>query len=297
MTQLSSLVAATNIIDADCLAKGLFISSKDVDEHCRLAWLRNNDSSAAQAQAVGTSQNAVQRASRNVLQKVRDASMWMIGRVDRLVITRLFGACQVQVEKKGGAKVGTKENKIAAGKLLQRVILETQQNSLATERSAAMRSSDELLKGFNMFLADAMKVGARFVDAFGELSVLRTRLREAKKAGDSKAAARLEDGGMLDRRRYDLALSGSAPLGGAANRGVVGFRRARCENDLVGLAVDEPRHLLAGALHVLRDLPSEGVHRTGIPVQIVEERRHHVPHLRGHARRRIVVKINHFFHS
>ncbi len=51
VTQLSSLIAATNIIDTDCLAKGLAVSSKDVDEFCRLAWLRNNDASAAMAQA------------------------------------------------------------------------------------------------------------------------------------------------------------------------------------------------------------------------------------------------------
>ena len=39
-------------------------------------------------------------------------SMITFSNTDRLVITRLFGACQVQIEKKGGAKVGTKENKI-----------------------------------------------------------------------------------------------------------------------------------------------------------------------------------------
>ncbi|MBQ5362314.1 MAG: hypothetical protein IIU63_03110, partial [Clostridia bacterium] len=49
ITQLSSLVAATNILDADALTKGLKVSGKDVDEYCRLAWLRNNDNAAAMA--------------------------------------------------------------------------------------------------------------------------------------------------------------------------------------------------------------------------------------------------------
>ena len=72
--------------------------------------------------------------------KVGDVLMKPIGKVDRFVIKKLFGACQVQIEKNGGAKVGAKENKQAAGELLTKVILETQQNALATERSAAMRS-------------------------------------------------------------------------------------------------------------------------------------------------------------
>jgi len=256
VTQLSSLVAATNILDADCIAKGLRVSGKDVDEHCRLAWLRNNDSSAVQAQAVGTSQNAVQRAGRNALQKVRDVAMLPIGKVDRLVITRLFGACQVQVEKKGGAKVGTKENKIEAGKLLQRVILETQQNSLATERSAAMRSSDELLKGFTMFSADAMKVGARFVDAFGELSVLRTRLREVKKAGDSKAAARLE--GEIKRVRTQCVRSTVALVGVALFNAALAYAfkwlYRRDEEENLGTFIADTFGNMLGGIPFVRDL-------------------------------------------
>lgn len=256
VTQLSSLIAATNIIDADCLAKGLSVSGKDVDEFCRLAWLRNNDSSAAQAQAVGTSQNAVQRASRNVLQKVRDVAMLPIGKVDRLVITRLFGACQVQVEKKGGAKVGTKENKIEAGKLLQRVILETQQNSLATERSGWMRSDNELVKGLTMFSADAMKVGARFVDAFGELSVLRTLYREAKKAGNSKDMARLE--GEIKRARKQcvratVSLVGVALFNAALAYGFKWLYR-RDEDESLGSFIADTFGNMLGGIPFVRDL-------------------------------------------
>jgi hypothetical protein len=256
VTQLSSYIAAHGLIDADCLVKGLSVSGKDVDEYCRLAWLRNNDSSAAQAQAVGTSQNAVQRASRNVLQKVRDVAMLLIGKVDRLMITRLFGACQVQIEKKGGAKVGTKENKIEAGKLLQRVILETQQNSLATERSAAMRSSDELLKGFTMFSADAMKVGARFVDAFGELSVLRTLYREAKKTGNSKDMARLE--GEIKRARKQcvratVSLVGVALFNAALAYGFKWLYR-RDEDESLGSFIADTFGNMLGGIPFVRDL-------------------------------------------
>lgn len=256
VTQLSSLVAATNLLDAGSIAKGVKVSGKDVDKYCRLAWLRNGDDAAAMAQAVSTPKNAVQRAGRNVLQKIRDVAMLPIGKVDRLVITRLFGACQVQVEKEGGAKVGTEANKIEAGKLMTRVILETQQNSLATERSAAMRSGDELLKGFTMFSADAMKVGARFVDAFGELSVLKTLRKEAKKAGDGKEVERLNKEIKRARKqcvRACVALVGVALFNAALAYGFKWLYR-RDEEESVGTVVADTFGNMLGGIPFVRDL-------------------------------------------
>ena len=169
VTQLSSLIAATNVLDTTSIVSGLKIKTEDVDKYCRLAWLRNVDNQAVKAESV-TDQ----------VGKVGDVLMKPIGWFDRGVVKRLFAACQVQVEKDGGAKIGTEQNKIDAGKLLEQVILDTQQNSLATERSAAMRSPDELLKGFTMFSADAMKGFGRFVDAIGEVGVLKDELRTEK---------------------------------------------------------------------------------------------------------------------
>ena len=189
-------MASTNILDADTLAKGLSVKDKgDVNKYCRLAWLRNNEGAAVLAQSVTTGVNPVQKAGRDALQKVRDISMLPIGKMDRLVVRTLWGACQVQVEKDGGAKVGTEANKKAAGELLERVILETQQNSLATERSAAMRSSDELLKATTMFRSDAMKIGARWIDAMGKMYAISAQIRIAREslsAGDTRARAELE---------------------------------------------------------------------------------------------------------
>ena len=98
--------------------------------------------------------------------------------LDRLVIKKLFGACQVQVEKESGLKIGTEENKKKAGELLEKVIVETQQNSMATERSAAMRSGSELMKTLTMFTADSMKVFGRVMDSIGEVSVLKQKIKE-----------------------------------------------------------------------------------------------------------------------
>lgn len=174
LTQLSSFGAAGNMLDVGSIIKGMAIKTSDVDEYCALAKLRNNDNTAAMAQGVldRTTKTGV------VLDKVNktgDLLMKPIGMVDRFVIKKLFGACQVQVEKNNGLKVGTEENKVKAGELLEKVILETQQNSMATERSAAMRSGSELMRTITMFSADSMKVIGRVVDSVGELSVLKAK--------------------------------------------------------------------------------------------------------------------------
>ena len=171
VTQLSSLFASSSILDADSITKGMFISAKDVDTYCSLAKLRNNDNTAALAQGV-----------LDKLGKVSDVLMAPIGKMDRFVVCRLFGACQVQVAKNGGAKIGAEANKIAAGQLLRRVILETQQNSVATERSAAMRSGNEILRTVTMFTADSMKVVGRVIDSIGELSTLKAKLKVTSNA-------------------------------------------------------------------------------------------------------------------
>lgn len=164
VTQLSSFFAAGSILDYSSIVKGIGIKAGDVDTYCELAKLRNNDNTVAMAQGV-----------LDKIDKVGNVLMKPIGTVDRFVITKLFGACQVQVQKDYGLKIGTEENKVKAGELLKRVILETQQNSMATERSSAMRSGSEFMRTITMFSADSMKVIGRVVDSIGELSALKAK--------------------------------------------------------------------------------------------------------------------------
>lgn len=164
VTQLSSFFASGSILDYTSIVKGIGIKTNDVDTYCELAKLRNNDNTAAMAQGV-----------LEKVDKVGNVLMKPIGTVDRFVIKKLFGACQVQVQKDYGLKIGTEENKVKAGELLKRVILETQQNSMATERSSAMRSGSEFMRTITMFSADSMKVIGRVVDSIGELSALKAK--------------------------------------------------------------------------------------------------------------------------
>ena len=181
-TQLSSIFASSSILDADSITRGVFLSSEGIDQYCPLAELRRYENTAAMAQGVLDKQGKARSKAGRAMGKVSkfsDLLMSPIGMMDRFVVCRIFGACQVQVEKNGGAKVGTEANKIEAGKLLRKVIQETQQNSIATERSAAMRSSNEILRTVTMFTSDSMKVIGRVIDAFGEISVLHSKIKAA----------------------------------------------------------------------------------------------------------------------
>ena len=179
-TQLSSLFASLSMLDADTVTKAAVgISAKDVEQYCPLAKLRAYENTAALAQAVIDREGrAVSKAGKigKGVEKVSDTLMKPIGMVDSFVVRCLFAACQLQVEKNGGAKFGTEANKVEAGKLLTKVILETQQNAFATERSAAMRSSSEFMRTITMFTSDAIKVVGRVIDGFGEVSVLKAKI-------------------------------------------------------------------------------------------------------------------------
>ena len=185
-TQLSSIFASLSILDADCLAKGIIGSAKDVDTYCRLAELRAYENTAAKAQALASETHVSVSKGVAKTQKVGEVLMTPIGTVDRFVVCRLYGACQAQVEKNGGGKIGTVENKIAAGKLLEKVIFETQQNTLMTEKSAAMRAG-QILKALTMFSSDAMKVVSRVIDGYGEIVSITTQM----KMGGDKAQLKI----------------------------------------------------------------------------------------------------------
>lgn len=182
LTQLSSFAAAGSILDYSSIAKGMAMSGKDVDKYCTLAAVRNETKDAAIAQ--GSLDRRISRAT-STIKRISEAPMALIGKIDRFVIEKLFAACQVQVSSRGGDySIGTEANKVEAGKLLEKVILETQQNSVMTERSAAMRSHNELVRAVTMFKSDAMKVFGRFLDAVGEVQMLKQKRKSASSASE-----------------------------------------------------------------------------------------------------------------
>jgi len=164
-TQFASILASWHALPMSSIVKGIGINSSDVDTYCSLAELRNYDQTVVKAEGV--------------LDQVSSVGKYLmkgIGTFDRIVIQRVFGACQVEVERTKGLKIGTTENKVEAGKMLHNVILETQQNAFATDRSMAMRSSSQLAKTLTMFTSDIMKSTGRVIDAIGALDQFQSDL-------------------------------------------------------------------------------------------------------------------------
>lgn len=243
VTQLSSFAAAGSILDVSSITKGIGINGNDVDEYCPLAKVRNNDNTVAMAQGVIDN-----------VGKVGDVLMKPIGKVDRFVIKKLFGACQVQIEKNGVAKVGTKENKQAAGELLTKVILETQQNALATERSAAMRSGSEIMKTLTMFSSDAMKVIGRVIDSVGELSVLKHRRKSTTDAAEIEALDKKIKAANTKVRKSVTALAVSAAFMALVAQLFRWLYNKDDEEDVAKtIAIDAAGNLLGG-LPIFKDI-------------------------------------------
>jgi len=174
-TQWSSLLASTNILDYNSIIKGLNIkvSDSEVEKYCELAQLRAYDKTIIKAESVT-----------DKVSKIGEKLMGGISWMDRQVVKTLYGACQVEVKTKYNLEIGTEDNKVKAGELLKQVILETQQNAFATDRSSAMRSNNQLNKTLTMYTADAMKCYGRFIDALGEYSMVKNNgtVEEVNKA-------------------------------------------------------------------------------------------------------------------
>lgn len=184
LTQLSSLMASTSVISKWSHVAGVLNSTANVDNYSIVAKLRYGDNTVLKAQGVIDTVNSK-----------TDVFMKGIELFDRFVIKRAFAACQAEVAKTQGLKVGTEENLKAAGKLLDKVILETQQNSFASSKTAAARRGGALAKTLQMFKSDAVKITARILDAWGERAYLQTVLNSKEVSEDQKTKlrARLKD--------------------------------------------------------------------------------------------------------
>ena len=260
VTQLSSFFASTSMLKYGSVTRGMGIDGSDVDDYCVLAKLRNANNDAILAQANANKPGLLKKRTKigEMSRKVSDTLMAPIGVVDRFVITKLFGACQAEIEARGGAKVGTKENKTEAGKLLEDVIIHTQQNSLATDRSAAMRSS-ELVKSLTMFSADGMNVAGQVIDAIGEISMLKARIKTAS----DKDKAKLES--QLKQAQKKATAAVSSLVTSAVFMSCIGllfnflYHRIDDEDDAGDIALDFTTDAIGnmlGGLPVMRDIYS-----------------------------------------
>ena len=173
-TQVSSVIAAGDVIGFGSILGinknvGFVGTKEDIEKYCPIAAVRSYEQTVLKAMTLS-----------DKIGKISEKMMIGISIMDDLVVRRLFAACQIEAKKRGEGEVGSEENKIAAGKILEQIIIETQQNSYATEKSSAMRSANPLWRGLTMFTADGMKIISRIHEAAGQL-------KAAKNSGDAVA--------------------------------------------------------------------------------------------------------------
>lgn len=166
VTQLSSLISSTNVLSWGSHVGAIGIWSGGMDNYSDVARLRNSDYTIAKAEGITDS---VSRFSKTFSS--------LIGVMDRFVVYRSWAAAQTEVARKGGAAVGTEENRIEAGKLLDKVILETQQNSLSSRRTEGARRGNILVKSMQMYKSDAITGFGRVVDGWGEMNYVGALLK------------------------------------------------------------------------------------------------------------------------
>ncbi|MBQ2877001.1 MAG: hypothetical protein IJE25_08320 [Clostridia bacterium] len=282
LSQLTSYGAAAHIIDVASLSKGvakvlgktrggaliltkkgrerLTEFGKEVDKYCPLARLRHEDNQIYLAQAVTVKKDGsvrIKGKGAELLEKGGELGMKPIGGVDRIVVCTLFEACKYSAEREGFA-LGTEENLVEAGKLLKIVILDTQQNSLATERSRAMRSPSEILKSLTMFSADSMKTMGRVLDSLGRVSYLRKRLAHESDP-DKRAEIEAEFKQANFKMAKSLAVLGANSAFMAAVALLFSKLRGKWEEDesVFGYLAKNFGENLCGGLPLIRDIVSQ----------------------------------------
>ena len=198
LTQFSSLFASTSVLNVGSHIGGIFTNAKGVDTYSVVARLRDSDYTIAKAMSVSDN--------------VSRLSKWFtqgMSFFDRIVVKRAYAAAKVQVSREQGLKIGTEENSIAAGHLLDKVILETQQNAMSSRKTEAARRGNMLAKTMIMFKSDAITTMGRVIDAWGEYQYLLAKKKDAD--GDSKG----EYDGQLENARKQIYRTAGAVVAGS----------------------------------------------------------------------------------
>ncbi len=150
LNQFTSMFSAMSILNPVHFSRGFGHMTGDIDKYSKLAKIRHVEDGAFAALANVDAKNKFFRGT----DVIGDVGMLGVSGTDRLNIRVLWGAAQVQVNAEQKLAFGSEENLKAAGALLDKVILETQQNALSTTKSAAMKSDSFILRNTTPFTAD-----------------------------------------------------------------------------------------------------------------------------------------------
>ncbi|MCM1224726.1 MAG: hypothetical protein NC548_60785, partial [Lachnospiraceae bacterium] len=178
--QLTSIPAAMTILSGNNIIKGLTvkINFTNMDKYCEYARARNYENAVVKSEAL-----------LDKVGKIGEISTKPIAIFDRAAIGKLWNACQYQIEQEQEFSFGTEENMIEAGKLLERVIRETQPNFNASERSSLLRSDHELVKTATMFMSQPMQNLSLLMEGVLEYKML----KKMQKNGVNDLGERLQN--------------------------------------------------------------------------------------------------------
>lgn len=248
LTQWTSIIASLDVLSVGSVQYGLGAGRKAndgaMDKYSLFARTRDYNMEVVKAEGAG-----------DKIHKVGEKTMLPISWMDRNVVRKLWAACQKEVETREGFAIGSEENNVAAGKLLDEVILRTQQTAGMATKSGLMRGS-ELEKSLTMFSSDAMKQLSSMVERVMRYQKYRADVKKGVPGAEEKLA----------ESKRALAKTGGAVIGVAIASAIIaqifkGFydrdRRKKSDgtemNVIEDAAVDSFGNMV-GVLPIVRDV-------------------------------------------
>ena len=167
-SQLTSLPMVGGRVGWGNLLKGTFakVNLKEMFEYSEWARARAYEGAAYKSQALVDN-----------LDTIGQLAMKPIGWVDMFTMNRIYNAAKYYVASRDHLSLDSVECKTKAAKLLEELGRETQNNSEVAERSAIMRSRNEIVKSIVMFSSDAMKQFSTLVQSLNKISFIKRKLK------------------------------------------------------------------------------------------------------------------------
>lgn len=168
LSQLTSLPMAGSRVGWGNLIKGAISKPniREMLEYSEWARARVYEGAAYKAQSLVDNLDAVGQ-----------LAMKPIGWVDMFTMNRIYNAAKYYIAKRDGLRLDSVECKTKAAEMLEVLGRETQNNSEIAERSAVMRSSNEIMKSIVMFSSDAVKQFSLVVQSFNKISFLKRKIK------------------------------------------------------------------------------------------------------------------------
>lgn len=185
--QLSSIPTALSILSPRSLIKSYKMgigknAATEMDKYCRYTYYRHFNNTKVMSEIYRSDSNTIIDEGFSTIRegyhKVQNLVMQPISRMDRRAMVRLWNACQVEVESKYGLKIGTEENKVKAGELLEKVVRETQPDYSPLESPQIKKSRSELVRWMTMFTTQPLQNLNQIIEASNDIRNIREQIKK-----------------------------------------------------------------------------------------------------------------------